>query len=131
MSHRLAQIESLLKRTVSTVLQRGLSDPRFQGVLVSVTRVEVSTDLKHATVLVSVMPEQHETRAIHALKDATMHIQHHTRKAVALRVVPHLLFKLDKGLKKEAETLAAIHTAMQRTQASEVAPPHPESPEES
>ncbi|MEM1099679.1 MAG: hypothetical protein AAGH92_12935, partial [Planctomycetota bacterium] len=68
--------------------------------------------------------EQHETRALHALKDGTMHIQHQTKKAVALRVVPHLLFKLDKGLKKEAQTLAAINEAMERTEASEV----PEAP---
>ncbi|MEM7577773.1 MAG: 30S ribosome-binding factor RbfA [Planctomycetota bacterium] len=115
MSHRIAQVESLLKRTVSTVLQRGLGDPRTQGTLISVTKVDVSPDLKHATVLVSVIPEQHQVRAIHALQDATMHIQHQTKKAVALRVVPHLLFRLDKGLKKQAETLAAINEAMQRT----------------
>ncbi|MEM9753018.1 MAG: 30S ribosome-binding factor RbfA [Planctomycetota bacterium] len=115
MSHRIAQVESLLKRTVSTVLQRGLGDPRAQGTLISVTKVDVSPDLKHATVFVSILPEQHETRALHALKDGTMHIQHQTKKAVALRVVPHLLFKLDKGLKKEAQTLAAINEAMERT----------------
>ncbi|MEM8783142.1 MAG: 30S ribosome-binding factor RbfA [Planctomycetota bacterium] len=115
MSHRIAQVESLLKRTVSTVLQRGLGDPRTQGTLISVTKVDVSPDLKHATVFVSVLPERHQTRAVHALKDATMHIQHQTKKAVALRVVPHLLFKLDQGLKKEAQTLAAINEAMERT----------------
>ncbi|MEM1446685.1 MAG: 30S ribosome-binding factor RbfA [Planctomycetota bacterium] len=136
MSHRIAQVESLLKRTVSTVLQRGLGDPRTQGTLISVTKVDVSPDLKHATVFVSILPEQHQTRAIHALKDATMHIQHQTKKAVALRVVPHLLFKLDKGLKKEAETLAAINEAMDRT--AESTPPQdapgaadPESPDSS
>ncbi len=115
MSHRVQQVESLLKRTVASVLQRGLGDPRTQGAMISVTKVDVSPDLKHATVFVSVLPEQHENKAFHALTDATMHVQHAVKKAVALRVVPHLLFKLDKGLKKEAATLAAINEAMQRT----------------
>jgi ribosome-binding factor A len=129
MSHRIAQVESLLKRTVSTVLQRGLGDPRTQGTMISVTDVDVSPDLKHATVSVSVLPDRHESRAIHALTDATMHIQHQTKKAVALRVVPHLRFKLDKGLKKEADTLAAINEAMERTRESEAAAPDSESEE--
>ena len=115
MSHRVAQIESLLKRTVSQVLQRGLADPRTAGTLISVTKVDVSPDMRHATVFVSILPDEHESRAIHGLKDATMHIQGAVKKAVALRSVPHLLFKLDAGLKKENQTLAAISEAMRRT----------------
>lgn len=122
MSHRKAQVESLLKRTVAAVLQRGLADPRTHGVMISVTGVDASPDLKHATVNVSVLPAQHETKALHALTDATMHLQHAVKKAVALRVVPHLRFKLDRGLKKEAATLAAIQKAMQRTGPAETDP---------
>ena len=58
MSHRKQQVESLLKRVVSEVLTRKLSDPRVIG-LVSVTRVEVS---QGATAdLIAVSPE---TRAV-------------------------------------------------------------------
>jgi ribosome-binding factor A len=114
MSHRQAQIESLLKRTVATVLQRGLSDPRIKG-LVSVTHVDTSPDLRNATVFVSVLPEQYESSTIHGLTDATMHIQQQVKKAVALRLVPHLRFKLDRDLKKQAAVFAAIDEAMQRT----------------
>ena len=114
-NHRKAQIESLLKRATASALQRGLADPRTHGVMISVTRVELNEDLKNANVFVSVLPEQHQVRAVHALVDGTMHIQHAVKKAVALRVVPHLKFKLDKGLKKEAATLAAINEAMSRT----------------
>ncbi len=115
MSHRKAQVESLLQRTVAAVLQRGLGDPRTQGALISVTKVDASPDLKHATVFVSILPDTHQTRAMHALTDATMHLQHAVKKAVALRVVPHLRFKLDTALKKENATLAAINEAMERT----------------
>jgi ribosome-binding factor A len=114
MSHRKEQIESLLKRTVATVLQRGLADPRIKG-LVSVTRIDASPDLKNATVYVSILPEQYESATMHGLRDATMHVQQQVKKAVALRVVPHLRFKLDRDLKKQAEVFAAIDQAMERT----------------
>ena len=115
MSQRQKQIESLLQRTVASVLQRGLADPRLQGILVSVTRVEVSVDLKHAKTYVSIAPEKYESRAIHGLQDATMHIQHQVKKAVALRVVPHLRFLIDEDLKKQAAVFADIDEGMKRT----------------
>lgn len=114
MSQRQKQVEELLKRAVATVLQRGLADPRIKG-LISVTKVDASTDLKSATVFVSVIPEQHESRTIHGLQDATRHIQQQVKKAVALRLVPHLRFKLDHDLKKQAEVFAAIEEGMKRT----------------
>lgn len=124
---RKKQIESLLQRTVATVLQRGLNDPRLQGVLISITRVEVSVDLKHAKTFVSITPEKYESRAIHGLKDATHYLQHQVNKAVALRVVPHLKFEVDHDLKKQAEVFAAIDEGMKRTAASSPAETPPES----
>lgn len=121
MSQRQKQIESLLQRAVASVLQRGLADPRIKG-LVGVTRVDVSPDLRNATVFVSIIPENYESRTIHGLQDATMHIQHLVKKAVALRLVPHLTFKVDHDLKKQAELYAAIEEGMKRTNASSPVP---------
>ncbi|MEM8738032.1 MAG: 30S ribosome-binding factor RbfA [Planctomycetota bacterium] len=114
MSQRQKQIESLLHRAVASVLQRGLADPRIKG-LVSVTRVDVSPDLKNATVFVSVTPDQYESRTLHGLKDATMHIQRQVKTAVSLRLVPHLRFEIDHDLKRQAELFAAIDEGMKRT----------------
>ncbi|MEL7089662.1 MAG: 30S ribosome-binding factor RbfA, partial [Planctomycetota bacterium] len=129
MSQRQKQIEELLKRTVATVLQRGLADPRIKG-LVSVTRVECSVDLKTAKVFVSVMPEEHEAITMHGLGDATRHVQQQVKKAVALRLVPHLRFVVDQDLKKQAAVFAAIDEGMKRT-AQTTAKPDPETPEAS
>lgn len=117
MSQRQLQIESLLQRAVATVLQRGLADPRVRG-LISVTAVDVSPDLRHATVQVSIVPAEQASLTMHGLHDATRHIQNQVNKLVALRSVPHLLFKLDGALKKQADVLAAIHEAMQRTESA-------------
>ncbi|MEM7625704.1 MAG: 30S ribosome-binding factor RbfA [Planctomycetota bacterium] len=125
MSQRQKQIEELLKRTVASVLQRGLADPRIKG-LVSVTRVEASTDLKTADVFVSVLPEQHEAITMHGLQDATRHVQQQVKKAVALRLVPHLRFQVDRDLKKREAVFAAIDEGMKRTAARPPSQPTPE-----
>ncbi len=114
-SHRDKQVASVIRKQLSTLLARGIADPRTAGCLISVTNVEISPDLRHATTYISVLPAQHENRVIHALRDATMHLQKQLNKKVAFRVVPKLLFKLDKGLKKEVDTLAAITEAMARS----------------
>ena len=125
MTQRQKQVESLLQRAVASVLQRGLADPRLQGVLVSVTRVSVSPDLKNAKTYVSITPEKYESRAIHGLHDATMHIQRQVKNAVALRVVPHLRFEIDHDLKKQAAVFAAIDEGMKRTEASSASSDQP------
>ena len=110
MNHRKVQIEALLHRTISQILVKGLNDPRFRG-LVSVTEVTMPPDMKHADVMISVIPEQHATGVMHALQHATSHIHTLVFRSVALRHVPHLHFKLDDRLKKQAAVDDAIREA--------------------
>jgi ribosome-binding factor A len=108
MSHRVEQVQSLLKRAVSQVLsRRELSDPRIVG-LISVTEVKVSPDMHDAYVYVSILPAKDEVKVVAALKAATRVIQQQVKKAVALGMVPHLEFRLDESLKRQAQIDAAI-----------------------
>ena len=123
MSHRLAQIESTLKRAIAEVLQRRVNDPRIQG-MVSITRMKISPDMKEATAYVSVIPKDYEKRTIGGLQSAQRHIQAQAGKLVAFDM-PHLRFRLDEGLKKEADVYAAIREATERTGPPEAPPPPP------
>lgn len=126
MSHRKEQLESSLKRAVSAVLQRQLADPRVSG-LVTVTRVAAGEDLRDATVFISVLPQKHESRAIYGLKHAAGHIQSLVADHVRMRSVPHLEFKLDRSIKTQARTLAAIQRGIRReNKAARRAPAKPE-----
>ena len=118
MTVRQHQIESVLQRAISTVLQRKLSDPRIRG-LVSVTSVRVSSDLRQATVLVSVLPEQHASCTIHGLRSAAGHIHARIKKSITTRNVQHLDFKLDDSLKKQAAISQAIAEGIQREDSSQ------------
>lgn len=112
MSHRKEQVASTLRRAIQQVLGRGLNDPRIRG-LVTVTGVEVPPDLRTATVLVSVLPEERQTLTIKGIQDASRHIRREVGELVAMRQVPELYFKLDVSLKRQAEAIQAISKAIE------------------
>lgn len=114
MPHRTEKIESTLQRAIAEVLAHELSDPRIQG-MVSVTRVDMSDDLRNATVYISVLPKEKQRVTIKGLRAANRHVHAMASKKVALRIMPRLEFKLDESLKKQADVLGAIHDAMERT----------------
>jgi len=124
MTHRIEQAESLMHRAVTQVIQRNLSDPRIAGV-VSVTRIHITPDMRRADVFVSVLPEKYEKRTIAGLTAAATHIHHKVKKLVALRTVPHLEYKLDASVKKQAAVEQAIQEGMARSGPAEPDDPPP------
>jgi ribosome-binding factor A len=120
MSQHTEQIESVLHRAVQEIFSRGLNDPRVRGLL-SVTDVAVSSDLADATIKVSVMPAEHAELSLHGIRHAAPHIRTLVGRAVRLRRMPRLSFKLDDSLKKEAQVIAAINDARRRDEALKTA----------
>ena len=99
MSVHKEQTESVLKRSIQSVLSRGLSDPRIRG-MISVTAISVSPDKAQATVLVSVMPEDHAKLTLHGLQSASAHIRSEVARVVRMRRVPELSFRFDQSIKR-------------------------------
>lgn len=125
MTHRIEKIESTLKRSISEVIQKRLSDPRLEG-FISITRVQVSPDMHQAFVYVSVMPEQKQKQVLSGLHHATGRIRSLVGKSLPTKTLPHLEFRLDESLKIQARVHDAIHRGMERSGP----PPEEESPEE-
>jgi ribosome-binding factor A len=96
-SHRIERVEELLKRELSEILQHGLKDPRIG--FITVSRVKVSADLRHAKVFVSVMgkPEVRE-RSMEGLVSACGYVQRELGSRVKMKFLPHLEFVLDNSL---------------------------------
>jgi ribosome-binding factor A len=110
-SHRPKQVASSLQRAIQQVIGRGLQDPRVRG-LITVTDVRVSEDLRDATVLISVSPEEHETLTLHGVKSAAKHIRRQAGEIVRMRSLPTLHFKIDRSSKEHAAVIAAINRAV-------------------
>lgn len=119
MTHRIEQFESTLRRAISTMLQRDLSDPRIRG-MVSVTQVKVTKDMHTATVKVSVIPAEYQKLTVHGLNSAAKHIHGKLFKQMQVRRLPFLRFEIDPTIKKQAEVFAAIEEGLAKEKALEV-----------
>ena len=93
---RSQRIQELLLEEISKLLQSGLKDPRIG--FTTLTRVEVSDNLKHAKVFVSVMgTEEEKSDTLEALKSAKGFIRNSLGKNLYLRYLPELEFKIDEN----------------------------------
>ncbi len=76
-----------------------LKDPRIDGV--TVTRVEVTPDMREAKVYVSIMgSEAHQRTCLHGLQSAAGFLQQKIAKRIDTRYTPRLRFELDMGVKR-------------------------------
>jgi ribosome-binding factor A len=108
MSRRTERLNALFRNEISSLIVRGIKDPRISGV-VTVTRVDISNDLSYATVFVSVYGSALEKRnTIKALKSATGFIRRELLSRITIRVMPVLRFKLDESIAQGNEILELI-----------------------
>ena len=111
-SRRQQKIARVIRESVSKTILRGLSDPRVKG-LISVTEVDVSPDMKNATVYLSILtPENRGQDTIfEAVCHAASHFQHQLSSELTGKCCPQLQFKQDQKVKKTLETLRLIEEA--------------------
>lgn len=94
MSQRLTRVNELLKREISTVVQK---DFEFPNALVTVNEVKVTQDLKEAKVFVGVLGAKNADEIIRKLNVRHGFIQGRVAKRVVLRNTPVLDFRLDSS----------------------------------
>src|SRR5438132_5486972 len=109
--HRLARVAEVLREVASQTILFELRDPRVKGV--TVTRAEVSGDLQHAKVFVSVMgsPKEQEL-CMHGLRHAAGFVQSKLATRLQTRFTPVIQFVLDQGVKKSIEMTRLINEAL-------------------
>jgi len=94
-SHRQGRVGDRVREELSTLLRRELRDPRVG--FVSVTDVEMSPDLRHARVYVSVLGSDAE-ESLRALNHAAPFLRRALAQSAGLRFTPQLRFLLDASL---------------------------------
>lgn len=109
-SRRVLKAAEAIREVVSTAILLELRDPRVRDV--TVTRVEVSADMRNAKVFISVMgDEAKETLSLHGLRNSAGFLQQKVGQRIETRYIPRLVFEIDKGVKnslKVAELLNQI-----------------------
>lgn len=97
---RTDRLNSLLKEVISEVIRRDVRNPHVTE-LVTVTRVQISKDLRHGKVFISVIgSEQDKIETIEALNSAAGFIAVQSSQKVVMRYFPELRFKLDDSVEK-------------------------------
>jgi len=98
---RSERVQELLLKEISTLIQKGLKDPRIG--FATVTTVELTNNLKHAKVYISVFgTESEQCDTITGLTNASGFIRSSLGKDLNLRYIPVLEFILDETAKRVA-----------------------------
>lgn len=114
MAHRLEKVAHIVRDVVSDAINNRVSDPRIAP-FTSITRVEMSGDLKIANVFISVMGDEIKGQTtMKGLESARGMIQGRVARQLDMRTCPSLRFHLDRGIKTAIETIKAIDEALAR-----------------
>ena len=98
MTHRIAQINQLIRREISQLLQREVKDPRL-NTFVTITEVVTSPDLRYAKVFASHLGNETENREIlKALTAAAGFLRNELARRLKLRRTPELIFRWDDSI---------------------------------
>lgn len=98
-SRRVLKAAEAIREVVSMAILTDLRDPRVQDV--TVTYVEVSSDMRTAKVHVSVMGEESKQKlCLHGLRNSAGYLQNKIAERIDTRYTPRLRFELDMGVKK-------------------------------
>lgn len=112
--HRLARVREVIREVASETILFELKDPRVRGV--TVTRADVSGDLQHAKVYVSIMGSPSEqTLCLHGLRHAAGYIQSKLADRLQTRFTPTLRFEIDQGVKNSIEVSRLIGEALKQS----------------
>ena len=97
---RTDRLNSLLKEVISEVINNDVRDPRLAP-LITVTSVDITKDLQHAKVYISVIGSaEDKSKTIEALQSGAGFIAINSSKKVVMRYFPVLVFKLDDSVDK-------------------------------
>lgn len=113
-NRRVSRVSSLIQQEVSQMLLHDIKDDRVGAGMVSVTDVDVSGDLQHAKIYVSIYGTQEaklETMA--GLQSATGFVRRELGRRVRLRRTPEVIFIEDRGLERGDQMLNLLNQLSQ------------------
>lgn len=91
------RISELMRQEIDRIIRSDVDDPRIDGTY-SVTRVDVTGDLRQAKVYVSVLEAHMAQPMLKALKGAAGFIRHSLKDRMTIRYIPELQFVHDTNI---------------------------------
>ncbi|MBD1837535.1 30S ribosome-binding factor RbfA [Coleofasciculus sp. FACHB-64] len=120
-SRRVSRVAALIKREISQMLLTEIKDDRVGAGMVSVTDVDVSGDLQHAKIFVSIYgTEEAKVETMAGLRAATGFVRSELGQRLRLRRTPELLFQEDRSLERGDRILSLLNQLNQDRPAARV-----------
>ena len=105
-SRRVARVSASIKREISQMLVSDIKDDRVGAGMVSVTAVDVSGDLQHAKVFVSIYgTDEAKAETMAGLAAATSYVRGELGRRMRLRRTPEIIFKEDVSFEQGTQVL--------------------------
>ena len=108
-SNRILLINEEIQKELSSLL-RTVKDPRVQDVMISITRVETTPDLRYTKVYVSFLQEDKAGEAMKGLKSAAGYLRRQLGTNLRLRYAPEIVWSLDDSITYGARMLGFINS---------------------
>lgn len=109
-NRRVSRVAELIKREVSQMLLNGIKDDRVGTGMVSVTDVDVSGDLQHAKIYVSIYgTDEAKAQTMAGLKSATGYVRSELGQRIRLRRTPEVVFQEDRSIERGTRVLSLIN----------------------
>ncbi|HJN36867.1 MAG: 30S ribosome-binding factor RbfA [Prochlorococcus sp.] len=103
---RVARVAALIRRETSELLINEVRDERIHQGMVSITEVEVSGDLQHCKIFVSIFGEEADrAEVLEGLKAASGFLRGELGRRLQMRRAPEVVFQLDRGLERGTSVL--------------------------
>ncbi|OLP19306.1 ribosome-binding factor A [Leptolyngbya sp. 'hensonii'] len=120
-NRRVARVAELIKREVSQMLLSEIKDDRVGAGMVSVTDVDVSGDLQHAKIFVSIYgTDEARAETMAGLKSATGFVRSELGHRVRLRRTPEVIFMEDRSIERGTRVLSLLNRLSEARQTSDL-----------
>lgn len=104
---RIEKINELLKREIGKILSQELD---FANTLVTVTRIDTSSNLIQAKTYISIFPEKERKRVFEYLNRNIYFLQQDLNKRMEIRPVPKIIFEIETEVEKAGEIEKTLET---------------------
>ncbi len=105
-NRRVEKVSSLIRKEMGDILLSGFRDHSIDSTIITVTNVEVSGDLQHCKIFVSIFGNENEKKQLFALLEGSQpFLKGELGRRLNMRRAPEIVFKLDQGVDKSSEVL--------------------------
>lgn len=106
------RINSELKRKISEIIAASIKDPRLEGAIVGVTKINVTPDLKYAKAYLSVYAENDDKKkeAYETVVRSKSFIRNRLKEEMQIRLIPDISYFIDDSAEYGAKIEGILRT---------------------